>query len=256
MARTIVVVSGKGGVGKTTVTANLGRALAARGRRVTLVDADIGLNNLDVALDLEDRVVYDILDVADGRIEPAEALVSDKDYPDLKLLPSVKCGVSDKIKAARFAAIASVLNMTSDYLIIDAPAGVENGFHRAVCAAKEALVITTPHLSAVKDADRTARLLYTYDVKSVGLVVNRVRYDLTDRGEAVAPEKIAELMRLKLVGALPESDVIGINVVCGEKGESAKAYACLADFIEGKSDKIYSPDTGRGLFSLFKRRWQ
>ena len=125
-----------------------------------------------------------------------------------------------------------------------------------VCAAKEALVVTTPHLSAVKDADRTARLLYTYDVKSVGLVVNRVRYDLTDRGEAVAPEKIAELMRLKLVGALPESDVIGINAVCGEKGESAKAYACLADFIEGKSDKIYSPDTGRGLFSLFKRRWQ
>ena len=172
-------------------------------------------------------------------------MVSDKDYPDLKLLPSVKCGVSDKIKAARFAAITSVLNMNADYLIIDAPAGVENGFHRAVCAAKEALVVTTPHLSAVKDADRTARLLYTYDVKSVGLVVNRVRYDLTDR-----------LMRLKLVGALPESDVIGINAVCGEKGESAKAYACLADFIEGKSDKIYSPDTGRGLFSLFKRRWQ
>ena len=253
MARLIAVVSGKGGVGKTTVTANLGRALAALGRKVTLVDADIGLNNLDVALDMEERVVYDILDVADGRVTPEEALVADTEFPSLKLLASVRSGVSDKIKAARFAALTSVLGIAADYVLIDAPAGVESGFHRAVCAAKEALIVTTPHIGAVKDASRTAEILSTYDVRNAGLIVNRVRYDLVRRGDAVSPRKIAALMRMKLVGALPESDKIGIDQLYGARGESARAYMMLADVVEGRSDRVYEPNE-TGIMSLFKRR--
>ncbi len=250
MARIIAVVSGKGGVGKTTVTANLGIILGGMGYKVTLIDADVGLNNLDIALGLEDRVVYDVFDVISGRALPEEALIGSQDFPGVGLLPSVKG--SEGIKAAAFQAITAIYAKTADYVLIDAPAGVEQGFHRAVSAAKEVVIVTTPHLSAVKDADRTLEALGVYDVDVCGLVVNRVIPERVQKGEAVSGDAIAGLMRLKLLGELPESDEIGINSLSAPRSESRKAYIRLAEAID--SDKEGYRVSERKRFFLFGRK--
>ncbi len=251
MARVIAVVSGKGGVGKTTVTANLGIVLGATGYKVTLIDADVGLNNLDIALGLEDRVVYDIFDVIAGRVLPEEALIKSEEYPGIGLLPSVKG--SDGIKAAAFQAITEIYAKDADYVLIDAPAGVEAGFHRAVSAAKEVIIVTTPNLSAVKDADRTLETLSVYDAEVCGLVVNRVIPERVQRGEAVSGERIAELMRLKLLGELPESDEISINSLFSAHGQSGQAYFRLAEAVVSGKEAYRVGERKRG-FSLFGRR--
>ena len=177
MARTILIASGKGGVGKTTLTANLGLALAKEGYRTLLIDADIGLNNLDVALGVEDKVVYDIIDVIDGRAKIKQALVEDNEGYGLKLLPSAKAYCSERVKAATFTSLVTEAQMYADYVFIDAPAGVDQSFHRAACSAREAIIVTTPHVSAIKDADRAISVLSTYSLKGMGVVVTRFRKD-------------------------------------------------------------------------------
>lgn len=256
MARTIVVASGKGGVGKTTVTANLGVLLAMDGKRVILADADIGLNNLDVALCIENRVVYDIVDVAEGRAGLRDALVKDKFVPTLSVLPSAKANCSDRVRAAAFAGIIAEASTYSDYVLIDAPAGVETGFHRAVSAAREAIVVTTPHVSAIRDADRTVSILSTYNISRMGLVVNRVRGDLVNRGETVPPEKIAALLRLPLYGVIPESDAVGVYTVLNAYGRdgAAEAYRMLKEYVAGSGNEVYDCTRRfRGLFGRLKK---
>ena len=256
MARTVVIASGKGGVGKTTVTANLGILLAMTGKRVILADADIGLNNLDVALCIESRVVYDVVDVAEGRAGLRDALVKDKFVPTLSVLPSAKANSSDRVKAAAFAGIIAEASAMADFVIIDAPAGVEAGFHRAVSAAREAIVVTTPHVSAIRDADRTVSLLSTYNVSRIGLVVNRVRGDLVNKGETVPPEKIAELLRLPLYGVIPESDAIGVYTVLNSYGRegAAEAFRLLAEYVTGSGREVYDYTRRyRGFFGRLKR---
>ncbi len=255
MARIIVVVSGKGGVGKTTVTANLGVMLALSGARVVLADADIGLNNLDVALGVEDRVVYDVIDIADGKANLKQALVEIPYAKNLKLIPSAKAYGSKRVGIEVYSGLIGEASLSSDYVIIDAPAGVEGGFHRAVCAAREALIVTTPHINAIKDADRTARLLTTYNVGGTSLVVNRVRGDLINKGLEIAPETVAELMRLPLAGAVPESDKVNVESLVSEKKDSAfSAFCMLAKKISGESDDIYDVMANyKGIRRFFRR---
>jgi len=241
MGRRIVITSGKGGVGKTTVTANLGIALALTGAGVVLVDGDIGLNNLDVALSVENRIIYDIGDVVSRKCRLKQALIRDENLDNLFLLPSSKFMPQDSISPQAFGAIINELDKDFDYVIIDCPAGIEQGFHRAVSPAREALVITTPHISAVRDADKVLGLLTTYNIKEIGLIVNRVRGDLVLKEESMGAQEVAKLLRTPLRGAIPEDDKLGFSGTFAETGSerSYSAYKLLAEAVAGKGGKVY-----------------
>lgn len=226
--RKIVVTSGKGGVGKTTVTATLGRKLSDLGYRVALVDADVGLNNLDVVVGVESRVVYDIGDVLSGKCRIFQALVGDRDST-LKVLPS--SGESSSVSAQAFRGVVDSLS-DFDFVLIDCPAGIENGFHRAVSAANEALVVTTPSASAIRDADKVISLLTGYRLDDVSLVVNRVRADMVAHGEMMSAEDISRLLHTPAVGVIPEDDCITLYQQLGRVPDfalSERAYRLLAD---------------------------
>lgn len=247
--RRIVFTSGKGGVGKSTVVANVGMELAVRGERVVLVDADIGLNNLDVALGLEKKIKYDLMEVALGKVRMKDALVRDDYIDNLYLLPSPKGVGLDKLSSSKFVEIVSELGDIFDYVLIDCPAGIDGGFHRAVSGAKEAIVITTPHISAVRDADKVCALLSTYSMKKVELVINRVRPDLIKRGDVLSPESIARLMRVELIGVVPEDDSITLFTLAdtSRKNTARRAYKSLVDNVMGRTKEVYD-------FTK-KRRW-
>lgn len=247
--RRIVFTSGKGGVGKSTVVANVGMELAIRGERVVLVDADIGLNNLDVALGLEKKVKYDLMEVALGKVRLKDALVRDDYIDTLYLLPSPKGIGLDKLNSTKFMNVIDELADVFDYVLIDCPAGIDGGFHRAVSAAKEAIIVTTPHISAVRDADKVCALLSTYSIKNLRLVVNRVRLDLVKKGETLTPESISRLLRVALVGVVPEDDDITLFTLANtsKRNLARRAYISLVDCIMGRTKDVYD-------FTQ-KRRW-
>ena len=225
--RKVVVTSGKGGVGKTTVTASLGRKLADMGYRVVLVDADVGLNNLDVVVGIESRVVYDIGDVLAGRCRIFQALVPDHEST-LKVLPSSNGNV--EISAQAFRGVVDSLS-DFDIVLIDCPAGIERGFHRAVSAATEALVVTTPSASAIRDADKVVALLSGYRLEDVGLVVNRLRPDMVAKGEMMSSSDVSRLLHTPAVGVIPEDDCITLYQQLGRVPDfalSEKAFSLLA----------------------------
>lgn len=253
MGRKIVVTSGKGGVGKTTVVANLGIALALSGVTVAMVDGDIGLNNLDVAMSCENRIIYDIGDVVQKKCRLKQALIRDNHLDNLFLLPSAKYMPQESINPQAFGAVVNELAREFDIVLIDCPAGIEQGFHRAVSPAQEALVVTTPHICAVRDADKVLGLLTTYNISSVGLVVNRVRGDLSAKDTAMNASDIARLLRVELKGAIPEDDKIGFAGTFAETGSERcyTAYRMLADCVLGKSNRVY--DCERPYQSFFSR---
>ncbi len=225
--RKIVVTSGKGGVGKTTVTATLGRKLAIAGFNVALVDGDVGLNNLDVVTGIERRVVYDISDVIQGRCRVFQALVCDVESP-MKILPSSRdCS---QITAQAFRNVVDGL-CEFDFVIVDCPAGIEHGFHRAVSACEEAIVVTTPSASAIRDADKVIGLLASYRMRDVSLVVNRVRADMIARGEMLSASEISSLLHIVPIGVIPDDDMIALYQQLGkipEHAPSNRAYDHLA----------------------------
>src|ERR1700685_4444990 len=171
-ARRIVVTSGKGGVGKTTTTANLGAALAMRGKRVVLVDADIGLRNLDLVLGLEKRIVFDLVEVVEGRCQLRQALIRDKRFESLNVLPAAQTREKTAVSEEQMSAIIDELADSADYVLIDCPAGIEHGFRSAVAGAREAIVVTTPEVSAIRDADRVVEKLVQRGLP-LRLIVNR-----------------------------------------------------------------------------------
>lgn len=232
--RKIVVTSGKGGVGKTTVTATLGRKLAKLGYRVVLIDGDVGLNNLDVVTAIERRVVYDISDVLAGKCRAFQALVSDTQSP-MKILPSSKD--STLLTAQAFRGIVDGFS-DFDFVIIDCPAGIEHGFHRAVSAADEALVVTTPSASAIRDADKVIALLSGYRLADVSLVVNRIRADMVVRGEMIGASEIGSLLHTPPIGVIPEDDMITLYQQLGSSPQncvSDRAYDVLADNVANRT---------------------
>ena len=231
MARSIVVTSGKGGVGKTTLTANLGRGLARLGNRVVLIDTDIGLNNLDVVMDIENKVVYDLIDVIENRCRPRQALIEDS-VKGLFVMPSAHGYDAAKVSGQNLRALVNAMNPYFDYIILDCPAGIEVGFHRAVNACNEVLIVTTPHISAIRDADKVIALLQTYQKNAVHVVVNRARGDLVLNSEMVDHTDIASLLKVPPIAVIPEDDKVNLlsnlGLSVNTKSDGFEAFDILA----------------------------
>ncbi|HIK38530.1 MAG: septum site-determining protein MinD [Geminocystis sp.] len=216
MSRVIVITSGKGGVGKTTITANLGTAIAQLGKRVCLIDADFGLRNLDLLLGLEQRVVYTIIDVISGECTLEKAMVKDKRTEGLFLLPAAQNRTKDAINPEQMKEIVEKLTSSFDYILIDCPAGIEMGFRNAIAAAKEALIVTTPEVAAVRDADRVVGLLECERMESIRLIVNRLRPEMVKMDEMLSVEDILDLLVVPLIGIIPDDKRV---ITSSNKGE-------------------------------------
>lgn len=216
MSRIIVVTSGKGGVGKTTTTANLSMTLARRGRKVAVVDADFGLRNLDLLLGLENRVVYTAVDVLSGQCRLEQALVKDKRQPNLVLLPAAQNRTKDAVNPDQMKQLVMALAQTYQYVFVDCPAGIEMGFQNAIAAAKEAVIVTTPEIAAVRDADRVVGLLEANNIKKIQLVVNRIRPAMVQANDMMSVEDVQEILAIPLIGVVPDDERV---IVSTNKGE-------------------------------------
>jgi septum site-determining protein MinD len=242
MTRIIVTTSGKGGVGKTTVTANLGMALARLGRSVALVDADFGLRNLDLLLGLENRIVYTAVEVANGECRLEQALVKDKREPKLVLLPAAQNRNKEAMSPEQMKQLVEDLTKTYEYIIIDSPAGIEMGFKNAIAAAREALIVTTPEIAAVRDADRVVGLLEAEGVKQIQLIVNRLRPVMVQANDMMSVQDVQELLAIGLIGVVPEDErvIVSTNrgeplVLAEEPSMAGKAFDNIARRLEGEN---------------------
>ncbi|MCT4606689.1 MAG: septum site-determining protein MinD [Marinisporobacter sp.] len=218
MSEVIVVTSGKGGVGKTTTTANIGTGLALEGKKVVVVDADIGLRNLDVVMGLENRIVYDVVDVVEGVCRLRQALIKDKRYDGLFLLPAAQTKDKNAVNPEQMQKLCNELKETFDYVLVDCPAGIEQGFKNAIAGADRAIVIATPEISAVRDADRIIGLLEAAELRNPMLVINRVRIDMVKKGDMMNIEDMIDILAIDLLGVVPDDEYI---VISTNKGEPA-----------------------------------
>jgi len=225
MCEVIVITSGKGGVGKTTTTANLGTGLAMLGKKVILIDTDIGLRNLDVVMGLENRIVYNLVDVVEGNCRVAQAAIKDKKHPGLYLLPSAQTRDKTSVTPEQMKKLVEELRDEFDYVILDCPAGIEQGFKNAIAGADRALVVTTPEVSAIRDADRIIGLLEANEMKKIHLIVNRLRMDMVNRGDMMSIDDVVEILAVDLIGAVPDAEQI---VVATNQGEPLVGSDCLA----------------------------
>lgn len=211
-ARVITITSGKGGVGKTTATANLAVALASLGKKVACVDADIGLRNLDVVLGLENRIVYDIVDVVEGRAKLRQAMIKDKRLKeDLYLIPAAQTRDKTAVSPSDMIRICDELRPLVDFVLLDSPAGIERGFRNAIAPADEVLIITNPEVSSVRDADRIIGLIEAEQKGPGKLIINRVKADMVKRGDMLSPEDIIDILAIKLIGLIPEDETILVS---------------------------------------------
>lgn len=214
--RVLVITSGKGGVGKTTTTANIGTALAMEGKKVVLIDADIGLRNLDVVMGLENRIVYDIVDVVEEACRVEQALIKDKRTKNLHLLPAAQTRDKNAVNPAQMKVLANELRKEFDFVLVDCPAGIEQGFKNAVAGADEAIIVTTPEVSAVRDADRIIGLLEVEGLKTPKLIINRIRPEMVKRGDMMDIEDMIEILAIELLGVVPDDEDIVISTNRGE----------------------------------------
>ena len=257
-ARVIVITSGKGGVGKTTTTANIGAALADKGHKVLLIDTDIGLRNLDVVMGLENRIVYDLIDVIEGRCRISQALIKDKRCQNLVLLPAAQIRDKNDVNVDQMKELISSLKDSFDYILIDCPAGIEQGFKNAIAAANEAVVVTTPEVSATRDADRIIGLLEAAGIKSPRIVVNRLRIDMVKDKNMLGVEDILDILAVKLLGVVPDDENVVISTNKGEplvyKGDSlaAKAFKNIASRIEGIEVPLLDLDVKMSILEKIK----
>ncbi|HHU74795.1 MAG TPA: septum site-determining protein MinD [Clostridiales bacterium] len=260
MGEVIVVTSGKGGVGKTTTTANVGTGLAMLGKKVVLIDTDIGLRNLDVVMGLENRIVYNLVDVIEGNCRIRNALIKDKRYPNLYLLPSAQTRDKNSVSPEQMKKLADELREEFDYILMDCPAGIEQGFKNAIAGADRALVVTTPEVSAVRDADRIIGLLEANDVSQIHLVVNRIRMDMVKRGDMMSSEDVCEILAIDLIGVVPDDEniVIATNQgepLVGSDSLAGRAYMNICSRIEGEDVPFLDLNEKNGIFSkLFGKR--
>lgn len=225
MSEVIVITSGKGGVGKTTSTANIGTGLAKLGKSVVMIDTDIGLRNLDVVMGLENRIVYNLVDVVEGNCRMKQALIKDKRYPNLSLLPSAQTRDKTAVTPEQMVKLIDELKPEFDYILLDCPAGIEQGFKNAIAAADRALIVTTPEVSAIRDADRIIGLLEANDIHKINLIVNRLRMDMVKRGDMMSVDDVCDILAIPLLGAVPDDEHI---VISTNQGEPLVGSDCLA----------------------------
>lgn len=216
MSEVIVVTSGKGGVGKTTTSANVGTGLASLGKKVVLIDTDIGLRNLDVVMGLENRIVYNLVDVIEGNCRIKQALIKDKRHPSLYLMPSAQTRDKSSVTPGQMIKLISHLKEQFDYVILDCPAGIEQGFQNAIAAADRAFVVTTPEVSAIRDADRIVGLLEANEFKKIDLIINRLRFDMIKRGDMMSINDVVDILSIPLIGAIPDDENVVIATNQGE----------------------------------------
>ncbi len=259
MGEVIVITSGKGGVGKTTTTANIGTGLALAGNKVVLIDTDIGLRNLDVVMGLENRIVYDLVDVVEGVCRVKQALIKDKRYDGLFLLPAAQTRDKSAISPEQMINLVNELKEEYDYIIIDCPAGIEQGFKNAIAGANRAIVVTTPEVSAVRDADRIVGLLEANELRNPKLLINRVKIDMVKRGDMMSIEDIIDILAIDLIGVVPDDEKIVISTNRGEpavndeKSLAGQAYRNVTRRIQGEDVPILNLESEDGLISKFKK---
>ncbi len=254
MSEVIVITSGKGGVGKTTTTANVGTGLAKLNKKVVLIDTDIGLRNLDVVMGLENRIVYNLVDVVEGNCRYKQALIKDKTYPNLFLLPSAQTKDKTSVTPEQMKKLVAELKKEFDYILLDCPAGIEQGFKNAIAAADRALIVTTPEVSAIRDADRIIGLLEANDIKKIDLIVNRIRMDMVKRGEMMSIEDVVEILAVDLIGAVPDDENIVISTnqgqpLVGDNSLAGKAYYNICKRVLGEEVEFLDLNDS----SLFKK---
>jgi septum site-determining protein MinD len=239
-ATVITITSGKGGVGKTTATANLGVALALLGQRVVAVDADIGLRNLDMVMGLENRIVYDLVDVVEGRCRLRQALIRDKRLSDLHLLPAAQTKDKTAVSPEQMVELCEQLRPTFDFVLIDSPAGIEQGFRNAVAPADKVVIVTTPEVSAVRDADRIVGLVEAGEKGPPRLILNRLNPQMVRRGQMLSQEDVLEILAIDLLGIVPEDKNVvistnqGIPVVVNGNTPSGQAFRDIAGRLMGQ----------------------
>jgi len=261
MGEAIVITSGKGGVGKTTTSANLGTALALQGKKVCLVDTDIGLRNLDVVLGLENRIIYDLVDVVEGRCKLHQAIVKDKRFEDqLFLLPAAQTSDKTAVNPEQMAELVLELKQEFDYILIDCPAGIEQGYKNAVAGADYAIVVTTPEISAVRDADRIIGLLEKEDLMdSPKLVINRIRSKMMENGDVLDVDEIAQHLSIDLIGIVQDDEEVikganqGEPIALNPNSKAGIAYRNIARRILGEQVPLQSlKEEKTGVFAKIK----
>ncbi len=258
--RVIVITSGKGGVGKTTTNANIGTALARAGKKVVMIDTDLGLRNLDLLLGLENRIVYTIVDVVEERCKLKQALVKDKKNPNLCLLAAAQTRDKTAVTEEQLKDICEELKKDFDFILVDCPAGIEQGFQNAVAGASEAIVVTTPEMSAVRDADRIIGLLEAKEeIKSYKLLINRVRPSMIKSNDMMSVEDVVEILSAPLVGIIPEDTGIitstnkGEPIVNDEKSLAGQAYRNVARRIIGEDVPFLNLEEDTSIMSKVKK---
>ncbi len=259
-ARRIVVTSGKGGVGKTTTTANLGSALAKRGRKVVLVDTDIGLRNLDLVMGVEKRIVFDLVEVVEGRCQLRQALIRDKRFDSLRILAAAQTREKSAVSEEQMDKLIGDLSNSADYVLIDCPAGIEHGFRNAIAGSREAIVVTTPEVSAIRDADRVVGKLRERGVP-FRLIVNRIRPEMIKSGEMMSVDDVAEILDAEVIGAIPDDEGVidttnrGEPLVLDPAQRLGVIYEKIARRLEGESLPLTDFEAP-GFFARFFSMWK
>lgn len=261
MSEVIVITSGKGGVGKTTTTANIGTGLAKMGKKVVMIDTDIGLRNLDVVMGLENRIVYNLVDVIEGNCRIKQAMIKDKRYSNLFLLPSAQTRDKSSVNPEQMRKLVDELREEFDYILLDCPAGIEQGFKNAISGADRALIVTTPEVSAIRDADRIIGLLEANDLKRIDLVINRIRMDMVKRGDMMSVDDVIDILAIDLIGVVPddESIVVATNEgepLVGKDTQAGRAFENICRRIVGEEVTFMEFDVDgifKKIFNIFKR---
>ena len=260
MGEVIVITSGKGGVGKTTTTANLGVGLVLAKKKVVLIDADIGLRNLDVVMGLENRIVYDLVDVVEGHCRVKQALIRDKRFENLFLLPAAQTRDKNAVSPEQMKKLSLELKEEYDFILVDCPAGIEQGFRNAIAGADRALIVTTPEVSAVRDADRIIGLLEAAEIKTFHLIINRLRPEMVKRGDMLDIDDILEILAIDLIGVIPDDEKIIIFTNRGEQvaanandSPAGKAYTNIVRRLLGETVPIMDFYQNQSFFSRLKK---
>ena len=253
MSEVIVITSGKGGVGKTTTTANIGTGLAKLGKKVVMIDTDIGLRNLDVVMGLENRIVYNLVDIVEGNCRLKQALIKDKRYSNLFLLPSAQTRDKSAVSPEQMRKLVDELRKDFDYILLDCPAGIEQGFKNAIAGADRAIIVTTPEVSAIRDADRIIGLLEASDLRDIHLIINRLRPDMIARGDMMSVDDVTEILAVDLIGTILDDEQIVVAAnqgepLSGQNSQAEEEYKNICRRILGEEVPFAELKQKKGMF--------